>query len=171
MKNSINDVRDPKYKNVLTVILEVCKRVFGDDFESLVLFGSVARDEADKKSDIDLIIVHREFPESLSKRIDVLLPVLAEVKKSKEFLFFSPDYPFIQFYPLTIQEAKKSRPIYLDITQDGIILYDKNGVMHNTLNRLKKKLEKLGSKRVFLKDGTWMWVLKPGLKPGEVIEL
>jgi len=32
-------------------------------------------------------------------------------------------------------------------------------------------MEELGSKKVFLEDGTWYWKLKPDLKFGEIFEI
>jgi len=60
-------------------------------------------------------------------------------------------------------------PLLLDLTTDAIILYD-TGVVSRELERLKKRLEELGAKKI--RTGcTWFWILKPDLKLGEVVEL
>ena len=43
--------------------------------------------------------------------------------------------------------------------------------MEKVLSGLEKRLKRLGAKRVFLKDGSWYWDLKPDVKKGEVIEI
>lgn len=43
--------------------------------------------------------------------------------------------------------------------------------MGNYLNKLSKKLEKMGARKIFLGDGRWYWDLKPDYKLGEVVEI
>ena len=55
--------------------------------------------------------------------------------------------------------------------EDGKILYDRDDFFQERLSTLKRRLQELGSKKVYLKDGSWYWVLKPDLKLGEIFEL
>jgi len=64
----------------------------------------------------------------------------------------------------------KNRGIFCWI-YDAEILHDPDAFFEKRLSRLRKKLDELGSKRVFLEDGSWYWILKPDLKPGETFEL
>ncbi|KPV63686.1 MAG: hypothetical protein AOA66_0708 [Candidatus Bathyarchaeota archaeon BA2] len=50
---------------------------------------------------------------------------------------------------------------------EGVILYDKDNFITLLLERLRKRLEELGSRRIQLPNGSWYWVLKPDLKAGE----
>ncbi|MDK2796404.1 MAG: uncharacterized protein PWQ58_1603 [Archaeoglobaceae archaeon] len=70
---------------------------------------------------------------------------------------------FIEFSPIikTPEEAIRFSPIYLDMVEDAVILYDKNGFFRNVLENLRKKLEELGSKRLRI-GKRWYWVLKSG---------
>ena len=36
---------------------------------------------------------------------------------------------------------------------------------------LRKRLDELKARRIYLKNGTWLWDLKPDIKPGEVVEI
>ncbi|GEM_PF-3766376 len=73
--------------------------------------------------------------------------------------------------PLTPSEIRKNPSILLDIVTDGIILYDAEDFIKNKLNDLKKRLEAIGSKKVFLGDGKYYWDLKLDYKFGEVVEI
>ena len=67
-------------------------------------------------------------------------------------------------------DLRQTPPLLLDVSQEAIILMD-DGFFVAKLDEVRKRLEELGSKRVWTKRGTWYWVLKPDLKPGEVIEI
>lgn len=54
---------------------------------------------------------------------------------------------------------------------DAIIIYDRDKFIEKVLERLWLKLKGLGAKKVKLKDGSWLWMLKPDIKPGEVVEI
>jgi hypothetical protein len=58
----------------------------------------------------------------------------------------------------------------LDMTEEAIILYDRDGFFAGILERLRKKLRELGAQRK-RKGKVWYWDLKPDYKPGEVIDL
>jgi len=72
-----------------------------------------------------------------------------------------------EVYPLNRDEARGFRPIYLDICLDAIVVYDRNSFFRRILASLKRTLHKLGSVRMKLPDGNWIWLLKPGLRFGE----
>ena len=158
------DYVNPRFREVIKCILSELENLFGDNLVSVVLFGSVARGDFKEGSDIDLLVVAKNFPAGYSRRIDLLLPIAEKIRDR------APGH-LVQFYPLRVEEASKNRPIYLDFLTDSIILYDKDGFMESVLKNLWEELVKLGAKKVKLEDGSWMWILKPGLKVGEVIEL
>lgn len=75
-------------------------------------------------------------------------------------------------YPVlkTPAEAARIRPLYLDMVEDAVILYDRNGFFGNILGDLRESLTRLGSCR--RKRGVVRyWELKPDYKPGEVFTL
>jgi hypothetical protein len=78
---------------------------------------------------------------------------------------------YVTFSPIlkTPEEAMRFSPIYMDITEDAIILYDRNGFFKNVLEKTKKRLKKLGFERVWLSEKSWYW-RKRDYKLGEVID-
>lgn len=139
-----------------------------DDLKSIVLYGSVARGEAGANSDIDLFVVAENLPErrharnEISMQVeDLLEPRLAELRRNGRFIDFSP----ILATPV---EAAKFSPLYLDMTEDAIILYDRDGFFGSILDRVRQKIAEYGSRRVQLGKIRY-WDLKPDYRWGEVI--
>ena len=137
---------------------------------AVALFGSVSRGEAGPYSDIDLLFIHEHIPDDPIKR---LVDVLLEIKKDDVYeklvdrgLFPEPSCIF-----MTSTELSQKPLILLDIMDHGILLKDKEGFLTGKIKVLQKKLERMGSRKIVLKDGSWAWDLKPDLKIGEVFEI
>lgn len=132
---------------------------FKDNLISLVLFGSVARGTARKESDIDLLVILKDAPDSYYDRLKPVIDIELELRNDIEGM-----PPVFSSIILSMDEAKENRNIFLDMIDDSIILYDKNSFFKN-------RLVQLGSKKVILDDNTWYWNLKPDIEAGEIIEL
>ncbi len=139
---------------------------------SVVLFGSVARGEQRQRSDVDIIVVSEAFPESYGARLDLLRPILQEVKSQRSYLQLLKTGYHLSFsaVPYRPEDLTETPPLLLDVSEEGIILYD-DGLMHQKLAEVKQRLRALGSKRVRTRTGKWYWILKPDLRPGEVIKI
>ena len=57
------------------------------------------------------------------------------------------------------------------LSRVNIVAGGNNAGKTSPLERLRARLEELGSRRIELDDGTWYWDLKPDLRPGEVVTL
>lgn len=173
LKIGLEQITDADRRRLVTYILELLRSLLGDDLISVVVFGSVARGRADLNSDTDVILVASNMPRSLSERMEILANLLVEFSKTQtcEELNRRGLNTWVQFHPLTMEEAELHRPIYLDVVEDGIIVYDRGGFIKRVMEGFKSKLEALGAKRVFLEDGSWYWDLKPSIKRGEVVEV
>lgn len=170
--NSRTDVIDYLfYRALLAKLLELIKNYYEDKLISLVLYGSVARGTAKKDSDIDIILIldNLSYKESMNR----FLLVEQKLKESHEFILikksgFSPEIKPILF---SKEEASESRYIFLDIVNDGIILYDMNDFFKKRLEKLRKRLNELDSRKIFRNDGSWYWILAPNLRFGESFEI
>jgi hypothetical protein len=76
--------------------------------------------------------------------------------------------PYISPVFLDVKNATRFRPLYIDIVFDAKILYDKDNIMKTTFERVKKRLEELGAKRI--KYGNSHYVIINNYKPGQVIK-
>jgi predicted nucleotidyltransferase len=142
----------------------------GESLVSAALFGSVARGEATRYSDIDLLIVIENLPRGRFQRLARIEPIEATLED--EFERLQRDGIFTRLTSLlkTPKEAERFIPLYLDMVQDAIILFDKEDFLHQILDNLRQRLERLGARR--LKVGRIRyWDLKPDLKPGEFFQI
>jgi len=162
-------MREP-YKTLIERLIEALKRKYGDKFISLVVFGSVARGEARKDSDVDLLLVVDSIPKRRLERQREFMEVEKELEGYLNELF--DEGYFIDFSPIikTPEEAMRLSPLYLDMVEDAIIAYDKDDFFMKILGRVRKRLEELGSKRVRM-GRKWYWILKPDYRFGEVIRI
>jgi predicted nucleotidyltransferase len=73
-----------EYMNYLNLIVESLKRILKENLVSVVLFGSVARGEAGEGSDIDLLVVTKNFGTSGS-RFEIVNKIDDELRKTEEY--------------------------------------------------------------------------------------
>jgi len=152
---------------------EMLRDLLGDRLISVMLFGSVARGDWDKDSDIDILVVAEGWGDKpVWERIKELRKAINRLEQTPEYLeaVRTGYWPVIQNYPLSPDEARRFKRIYLDAIIDGIILYDREGFLERVLRSLRRRLEELGSHRVVLPNGRFYWVLKK-VRAGEVIAL
>lgn len=173
MKKGFDAIPQDEWRGLLRRLLMLLNDLYGDSLTSVLVFGSVARGTATKESDVDVLVVCKDFPKSMHDRMKELTTVILKLEKTPEYLRmrYGGHICWVQFHPLRAEEALETRPIYLDMVTDSVILEDKEGFMEDVLNKLGGKLAQLGARRVFLPDGSWYWILKPGLHRGEVVEV
>lgn len=141
-----------------------------DRLVSVLLFGSVARQEAYPESDIDLIIVMRDLPQGRMARKRLLAPVKGQLAPLLEEAVQKGFHPTFTELIYTPEEARRFRPLYLDLTQEAIILHDQNDFFQTLLKQVRRRLDSLGARRIQGEAG-WYWDLKPDFQPGEVVEI
>ncbi|MEM4970926.1 MAG: nucleotidyltransferase domain-containing protein [Sulfolobales archaeon] len=166
---SLDDVCEP-YKGLLSRLLDVMRARLGERLVSVVLYGSVARCEARRDSDVDLLIVVKDPGRSRLRRQEMFMEIeesLEEDLKGLEAMGYYVDFSPIIKSP---EEASKITPLYLDMAYDAVILYDRDGFMQSILERLRRRLEELGAERVRV-GKLWYWRLKKDYRFGEVIEI
>jgi hypothetical protein len=106
------------------------------------------------------------------RRHQLIGPVLARLRQTAAYeelirRGYTPDVAAILYTP---EEIRETKPIFLDLVEEGILLHD-DGTVRAKLDQLRARMKTLGSRKIVLDDGTYYWLLKPGLRFGEVIEL
>lgn len=162
---NLDRVPQERYVKVLCEAFWVLSRSL--KLTSLALYGSVARGTAGENSDIDLLIVSNDFSGSIGKRIEVLSKLEERLEEELTWLTRHGIYTGFSFYPLTEEEASRKPLLLIDMTEDAIILYDKDRFLERVLSELRADLLRLGAKRVFTDKVNWYWDLKPDYKFGE----
>jgi predicted nucleotidyltransferase len=158
------------YRIYIKELERAIEKHYGQRLVSLVLYGSVARGDHRLDSDVDILIILEDPPPGWGERKDEFFPVTERMKALARQFEDAGCFPHLSYLILSPDEAFRTRPLYLDLTEDARILFDKGRYFSNILRRLRKRMKELGSQRVYVGD-KWYWDLKPDMKFGEVIEL
>ena len=85
------------------------------EIEKIILFGSVARGEDTKESDIDILIITNDVNDDLKIEDDIYSKVM-------DFLLENEVRISIKMRPIKHYEAHKDFPFYSNIEEDGVLI-------------------------------------------------
>ena len=161
-----------KYAPLLNDFINLLEKEFTGNIVSAVLYGSVARWTERKDSDIDVCLVFKHLPESRHKRTLLIFPVIKAVRERESYQLLYRDGYLPEISPVlyTSEEIENTKPVFLDMVDEGIVLFD-DGTWNRKISDLRHRMEELGTHKVILPDGGYYWVIKPGLRLGEVVSL
>ncbi len=106
-----------------------------DDVLGVALFGSVARGTYNSYSDIDLFTVVKRRSFDLTERV---YSARTKLHAYEDTLIKKGLYLYISPLIVDIDELSQFRPIYLDIAEDGMILFERNRVLSDFFKRIGK---------------------------------
>ncbi|MEN3037847.1 MAG: nucleotidyltransferase domain-containing protein [Candidatus Kryptonium sp.] len=122
------------------------------------------------ESDIDFLLVVKDLPSGRVNRVMEFLNVerrlrnlLSEARRKGVYTDFSPVIK-------TPEEVEAGSLLFLDMLEDGKILFDRDDFLKRYFEKLRDKLKKLGARRVN-RGEAWFWILKENYKPGEIFEI
>ncbi len=78
---------DEPYRSVLSKLLTLLLEVFGENLVSLVVFGSVARGDYRRDSDIDLLLVVKNLPKGRFRRVELFEKAEEKLERDLSTLF------------------------------------------------------------------------------------
>lgn len=119
----------------------------------------MGRGTARPDSDVDILLIVEGLSHWRMKRMEEFSPI--EIALGVANLS-----PVLK----TLEEARNGSPLFLDMVEDAVILYDRENFLKNTLDGLRANLTLLGAKRIWRGDN-WFWDLKPDYQRGEVFEV
>ena len=153
-------------------IVEILRESYKERLTSVCLFGSSVRGTLRDGSDIDFLVVIKEVKRSYHKRIKEIIPLLDDIRATQEYHEVEKFKLNLEpcFLVFTADEIKDHPPILLDISQEGIILFDKENFLRKQLTQVRETLARLGSSKKITPHGHY-WMLKPDIKPGEIINI
>lgn len=150
------------YKTYVSELQDRIVAFYGNRLVSLVIFGSVAKGTATPESDIDVLVIAERLHPRKMKRIEEFIDNV-EDKLENVPLYVSPVIK-------TPEEASAGSPLFFDMVYDNAVLFDRKGFFQGIVDRLRRRFDELGSRRVF-RGNRWYWILKPGSQPGEGIRI
>lgn len=124
MRRKLNDL----YRNAAEEFADRVTSALGDQVDSMVLYGSVARGKAKRYSDVDILVISPD-PQATRKSVS---QVRGAFTYERNFTFFISLVHFSreEFYKL----RQLGSPFIENVVNEGVILYD-NG----TFSRVRQK--------------------------------
>ena len=105
-----------KHQKVIDALKEQLLAEFADEVHSIVLFGSVARGEANADSDVDVLIISDASRENKRRMHDISTHIDLETEVFTQLMFFSNR---------RLERAARMRSwFFIDVMNEGVILYD-----------------------------------------------
>jgi hypothetical protein len=147
-----------------------CRRHYGERLVSVVVFGSVGRGVAGPESDIDLLVVANPLPDGRVARVRDFADVERDLDQDLAAAWRAGWNARLSPVFKTPVEVEAGSPLFLDMVDDARLLTDRDGFMRQTLDRLRRRLQARGARRVW-RGNAWYWDLKPDYRPGEVFEV
>ena len=136
------------------------KEAFGEAYVGLLLFGSYARGEASDRSDVDVLVVMRGL-KGLKVRGDVYSILAKHV--GRPLTLIDVDLADISRDDLEVT------PLLLNALYDGVIVYDRFGVLERLKLKTIELIRKANLMRYRTPDGKYGWKRANG-KPIEAVE-
>ena len=121
-------------EDILSQRVTALQEGLGERLVAVVLYGSRARDQAREASDWDLFIIASDLPKQLWERHILLKRFLPAAYRGAVSLLAKTPQEF----------EEKISSLYLDIAQDGQILFDPQGYAHRRLTLLQDLMSETG---------------------------
>jgi len=136
-------------------------REHGSKIVGVALFGSTARGEGKERSDLDFLVVVREWPWSLERRRLLYKPIYDAVNRDAERI---RDATVIDVDEKDIMtEELEVTPLLLNIAWESKVLYDPEGKLAKFVGRVKELIDAAGLERYRTGEGKYGWKPRSGL--------
>ncbi len=145
-----DDIYDDPFNRIPNVLIiellrdyvSILKNHFGKKLLSVILFGSCARGDWNQESDIDLLIINKnwQIPSWEKTRILIKLKKDLSKKTSYKILQTMNRHHNISHYPLSDKDFSSLHPIMYDIVVDGIILQETTNFGRNLIKEYRDQL-------------------------------
>jgi predicted nucleotidyltransferase len=156
----------PRHRRYLAAVLREIVDYYGEGLQGCAVFGSYARGDNRLNSDFDLLIILNRAP-GFSRRLQEFVeniemkhePLAQELYEEEDLLCeLSP-------YILSRKEALKMQPVYFDLADNHLIIYDPAGLIDRIIKASGELLQRSGARKV-QHGNTWEWQTKDGFLGG-----
>ncbi|MDD4932562.1 MAG: nucleotidyltransferase domain-containing protein, partial [Methylacidiphilaceae bacterium] len=130
-------------------------------------FGSVARGNARFDSDLDLLLIARRLPARRQARFDALQKEAARPLEEAREALFERGYPAeLSWIFRTPEELREGAPFFLDLPEEGEILWERDGFVSEFLRRIREMRRREGARKISLGEQECWDFRGPGGKRG-----
>ncbi|HHW01862.1 MAG TPA: nucleotidyltransferase domain-containing protein [Thermoanaerobacterales bacterium] len=145
------------HRQYLNGVLKRIHEYYGDSLLGLLIFGSYARTENRKNSDLDLLIILKKAP-GFSQRIREFVDnVEFELESLAQQLYEEEDILCeLSPYILSKEESLKFHPIYFDLVEHNKVVYDPEGIISHIIESTKNLMDRYGAKKIEY-GNFWEW--------------
>lgn len=154
----------------LRKVVEALAQTYGERLTSIAVFGSVARGTARPDSDLDLFVVVDGLPPSRRARLRTFDAVERHVATDLHDLAHRGVHTRLAPVLRTPDEARIATPLMLDLTEDAVMLVDRNGHLAAALAALRERLQRAGARRIW-RGAQWYWDLEPDFRRGDIVRI
>lgn len=136
-----------KYLNILLKdFIDILKDNLKDNLISVILYNIPKKDATHLQSDIDLLVICKNLPNSKWERYDTIMKLLAILEPKVEELHKKIGiYLYLSPVLKSQKEAQQINKLYFDLVKNGKILFDRN----NFFKQIIKMVENLSKKLPF----------------------
>lgn len=147
----------PGHRQYVNDVLSEVIRHYGENLLGLAIFGSFARRENRKDSDLDLLIILKNAGKR-RVRLEEFIEKIEMKHDEKAQQLFREQGLLCELSPyiLTESEALLVQPIYYDLVAHHVIVWDPQGIIARIINSTSNLLRKVGARRV-RRNNTWEW--------------
>jgi predicted nucleotidyltransferase len=143
-------------------IISSLKSTLGQTIEAVILFGSIARNEATDRSDIDILVVGEVARKGFSEANRIVYEALENVRTVNK-----RDTSVVVS---TYEDLVKVNSFAINVASDGVIFYDATGRVTKLFAKIKQALSN-GWVRYRTPDGCYGWMPNKPVNFGERITL
>lgn len=137
----------------LPALVERIQRAYGENLLGVLVFGSGARGDFSLASDLDLLIVLRSSGKGLRERVSAFFEAVGDTMTVDRFsILLSP-------LVITQEEAQSFHPLYLEILQHHLLLYDPEHFLARWLEHVRHQIQ-TGSVEAFQGSRRSYWRIK-----------
>jgi predicted nucleotidyltransferase len=156
---------------LLGALVDRSRARLGERLVGLALYGSVARGTAGPSSDVDLLVVADGWPrEGRLARQRAFDPVERDLESRMRALRAEGFEGALSPVLWSREELNAFSYLHLDLATDARILHDPAGVLADRFAAVRRSMAELGTRKVPF-GGAYYWLLKPDLRPGEIVQL
>ncbi|MEM3904946.1 MAG: nucleotidyltransferase domain-containing protein [Sulfolobales archaeon] len=132
--------------------------------KAVLLFGSIARGEANEYSDVDLLILHSDLP-------------IIDLVERRRYLYrliierLGDVFDSITLIDMSLNEFLKPdvvTPLLLNIYVDAVVILDRVGEIEEFLSNVRRKVVEVGLKKV-KDEKAYYWILPKPLEKVRIV--